>query len=87
MQIRADSRTVDEGNGVLLGDLLHSMTTENGGITLGGTNGEVEIFISDADSTLFNFNKACYDLEVEFSNTDVRRLVRGKFQAFDEKTI
>lgn len=67
--------------------ILHEMTTEDGGITLGGVNGTVEMFISDTASTLFTFRRAVYGLEIIFPiSSDVRRLLRGTFTFFDETT-
>ena len=83
MQIRADGSNPDFPDGTL----LHEMTTENGGITLGDVTGEIELFISDADSTAFIWNFGLYDLEIIMSNSDVRRLTRGKIKAFDEETV
>lgn len=67
-------------------DFLHEMTTENGGITLGGVAGTIELFINDAASTTFAWKKGTYGLEIEFLNGDVRRLLRGSFVAHDETT-
>lgn len=66
--------------------VLHEMTTENGGITLGGADGTVEMYISDSDSSAWSFYNGSYDLEIIFPNTDVRRLCRGKVTVFDEVT-
>lgn len=67
-------------------DVLHELTTENGGITLGDATGTIDLFISDEDSTAFTWKDAVYGLEITFVNTDVRRLLRGKIKAYDETT-
>lgn len=68
--------------------ILHSMTTENGGIAITGVEGKIALFISDTDSTLFDFDEAVYDLELIDSggSGDVRRLVEGQVTLFDEVT-
>ena len=68
------------------GVILHSLTTEDGGITLGGTNGTIELFISPVDSALFVFSSAVYDLEIVFSPTDVSRLLYGTVTVSPEVT-
>jgi len=67
-------------------EILHELTTENGGITLGGVTGEIYLFVSDTDSTAWEWNSGVYGLEIQFPNTDVRRLCRGTIKAFDETT-
>jgi hypothetical protein len=55
MQIRSD---VDSDT------VIHSLTTENGGITLGGANGTIALVIPAADTDGFTFDTAVYDLEL-----------------------
>lgn len=45
--------------------LYHDATTENGGITLGGTAGTVDLLITDEDTALLTFKSGVYDLEIE----------------------
>lgn len=68
--------------------VLHSMTTENGGISIDGPTGTIQLFISDTDTTAFDFDEAVYDLElIDTGDTgDVRRLVEGDVELFDEVT-
>ena len=66
--------------------ILHEMTTENGGIELGGALGTVDLLIIDIDSTAFNWKKAAYSLEVVMANTDIVTLIRGTVVAYDETT-
>ena len=73
--------------------LLHTMTTENGGISLEpvayspNETGVIEVYISAADLAAFNWaSTAVYDLDLFLVNGDVRKLVRGDFKLFDEVT-
>ncbi len=79
MQIRAD---VD---GTII---LHELTTSNGGISVGGADGKVSLLILDTASTAFTWNDAVYDLElIDTPGTgDVRRLLYGDVEAFNEAT-
>lgn len=45
-------------------EVLASLTTENGGITLGGAAGTIELYLSDEATALLTFVKAVYDLEL-----------------------
>jgi hypothetical protein len=56
---------------------LVSLTTENGGITLGGVAGTIQLFIDPTDTADFTWTTGVYDLEIAFSATDVRRLLYG----------
>ena len=69
-------------------EILHELTTENGGILIDGANGKISLFISDTDSTAFDWEEAVYGLElIDTQNTnDVRRLTYGVLSAFDEVT-
>jgi hypothetical protein len=62
--------------------VLVSITTASGGIVLGGQTGEID-FVLSATLTSTLPAKAItyelqYDLEVEFTSGDVRRVVEGK---------
>lgn len=57
--------------------VLHELTTENGGLTLGGSAGTITVQISATDTAAFDFEQAVYDLEVEAANGGVTRLLRG----------
>ena len=56
--------------------ILVSLTTENGGITLGGSEGTIVIQISAVDSALLDFDSGIHDLElVQVEN--VTRIIEG----------
>lgn len=46
------------------GTLLHSLTTENGGIALDDTNHTITLTISAADTAAFTWTRGVYDLEL-----------------------
>ena len=66
---------------------LVEATTEDGGITLGGTDGTVTIYIPDTETDNLvvkagpkagePLKQAVYDLEVVLANTDVERVIEG----------
>lgn len=62
------------------------LTTENGGIALGGTEGTVTLYVSDSDTSALDWVAAVYDLEIEFTNGDVRRLLYGAVTVSKEVT-
>lgn len=69
MQIREDVGSLN---------ILHEMTTENGGLALGGVAGTVSLYISDVNTAGFQFIKGVYDIEiVQVPLSRVRRLVQG----------
>ena len=67
-------------------DVLHSMTTENGGITLGDLFGTIELTIPAATSSLFAFRSAVYDLELIAPGGAVTRLMEGEVTVSPEVT-
>ncbi len=77
MQIRSE---------VAASDFLYELTTENGGITLGGTTGTIDLYISDSDTSSFDWVVGVYDLEIEFTNLDVRRILSGQVIVSPEVT-
>lgn len=56
---------------------LIELTDVNGGIVITGASGEIDLFIDDADTSTFVFQKGVYDLELEAPGGDVTRLVEG----------
>ena len=66
--------------------VLLSLTTENGGITLGGVAGTVELFVSDDASTAFTWLSGVWDLEIEHPGGEVTRLAYGTVSVSPEVT-
>lgn len=67
--------------------VLYSLTTENGGITLGGVAGTIDLFISDEDTAAMTFRSGVYDLEIEaVPNGDVIRIIEGQVRLSPEVT-
>jgi hypothetical protein len=66
--------------------VIHEMTTENGGITLGGAAGTYELYISDEDSAEFTFDAAVYDVELLAPNGDTIRRQYGRVKLDKEVT-
>jgi hypothetical protein len=62
-----------------------SLNTENGGITLGGVDGTINLYISDTSTSLFIAKDYFYDLEL-ISSSNVYRLIEGKFLVTPEVT-
>lgn len=56
---------------------VHIMTTEDGGITLGGANGTITLSISATATAAFTFDTAMYDLEL-INGTVVTAVISGK---------
>ena len=67
------------------GDLLETLTTENGGITLGGAAGTIDLLISATATALID-NNGIYDLELITGST-VTRLVKGSVTLDREVTV
>jgi len=66
-------------------EIIHELTTENGGIILGG-GGAFVIYISDSVTETFNFTTAVYDLEFQMLDGDVIRLLEGAVTLSKEVT-
>jgi hypothetical protein len=66
--------------------ILVTLTTENGGIILGGAAGTIELFIDPVATAAITWTAGVYDLEVVFSLTDVRRLLYGVVAVSPEVT-
>lgn len=77
MQIRA---TLEDAT------VLVSLTTENGGITLGATAGTIALLITAAATTLLTFSNAVYDLEIISAGGIVTRLLSGNIILSKEVT-
>ena len=66
--------------------VLVNLTTENGGIVLGGVLGTVRRVMSAEDTASLTFKSGVYDLEIEFSEGTVRRLLSGSVSVSPEVT-
>jgi len=65
-----------------------SLTTENGGITIGGPQGKLTLYVSATAMSQIPAGAYYYDLEVQFTNpeADVVRLLEGTFVVSREVT-
>ena len=67
-------------------ETLFSGTTENGIISLGGSNGTITINIPATTTDDFSFRNAVYDLELQSSGGIVTRLLEGAVELSREVT-
>ena len=69
-------------------DTVLELTTENGGITLHSTNGNITLFVSDDDMAEIPEDKYIYDLELIAPSSDlyVYKLLTGNFVVRAEVT-
>lgn len=65
---------------------LLELTTENGGITLGGTAGTIAIVVAASATAGQAWREGVYDLEIVFGGGDVRRLLSGAVTLSPEVT-
>lgn len=65
---------------------LLELTSENGGITLGGALGTVALRVEADDTAAFTWSSGVYDLEIEFVGGTVRRLLAGTVTVSPEVT-
>lgn len=65
---------------------LLSLTTENDGIALGGTDGTVDLFVSDEDTAGITWGDGVFDLEIEHPSGEVTRLAEGSVSVSPEVT-
>ena len=77
MQIRASVRNPE---------ILVSLTTENGGIALGGTAGTVDLLLTAAQTAAIAARAGAYDLELVDSGGAVTRLLYGAVEISPEVT-
>jgi hypothetical protein len=66
--------------------VLLNITTENGGITLGGRAGTIDLYVSDEVTAGFIVGPHVYDLELINTTGEVTRLIEGKFSVTPEVT-
>jgi hypothetical protein len=57
--------------------VLVDLTTENGGITLGGVDGTIDLFVSATATAAYAWESGVHDLEIEHPNGDVTALAYG----------
>lgn len=57
--------------------IIASLTTENGGITLGGEDGTITLTMSAATTTAITADSGLYDLELVNGGSAVTRLLEG----------
>jgi hypothetical protein len=62
-----------------------TITTENGGISLGGEEGTIDLYVSDSNTSSIVPKNYVYDLEL-ISSSNVYRLIEGKFIVTPEVT-
>ena len=63
-----------------------NLTTENGGITLGGSAGTITLNISATASAALEYGSYIYDLEVISSGGAVTKIVKGNIEVIREVT-
>lgn len=67
-------------------EVLLTLTTENGGIALGGTAGTIELLIDADDTAALTWAAGVYDLEIVYPGGQVRRLMYGSVSVSPEVT-
>ncbi len=66
--------------------VLHELTTENGGIALGGAAGTITLYISDTATALMAWATGVWDIEIITAAGDVTRLLYGPVTVSPEVT-
>ena len=66
--------------------VLLSLTTENGGLTLGGAAGTVDLYVSDEDAGAITWDAGVWDLEIVHPSGEVTRLAQGSIAVSLEVT-
>jgi hypothetical protein len=66
--------------------VLKELTTANGGITLGGAAGTIDLFISATDTAGFAWESGVYDIELIQPNGEVQRKIEGAVVVSPEVT-
>jgi hypothetical protein len=56
------------------------------GLTIGGSAGTIDIYISDSDTSEIPAGNHVYDLEIISPSSDVDRLIEGRFSVTPEVT-
>ena len=65
---------------------LLTLTTENGGIVLGGTGGQVTLNITAAQTDQLTGSVAVYSVRIIFTDGTVKRLVAGAVRISPDAT-
>ncbi len=66
--------------------IVKTLTTENGGITIDGVAGRVDILLKPSDTDDLGAQDYVYDLELESEEGDVTKIVSGKLSVRAEIT-
>lgn len=66
--------------------VLLSLTTENGGITLGGATGTIDLLSADDETAAITWDGGVWDLEIVHPGGDVTRLAQGSISVSPEVT-
>ncbi len=66
--------------------VLVELTTENGGITLGGVTGTIDLYISATATAAYTWENGVFDIEMVTSPDEVIRLVEGSVSVSPEVT-
>ena len=80
MQVRAEVESTE---------VLLELTTENGGITLGGTAGTIDFYVGATATAAFTWTSVVFDLEIVHPGSlpdDVTRLAQGTVSVSPEVT-
>lgn len=66
--------------------VIAEATTENGKITFSLIENRIYIKIPASETAMFDFDKAVYDVEIEFPNQDRFRIIQGQLSLSLEVT-
>ena len=77
MQVRAEVES---------DDVLLSLTNANGGISLGGATGVIDLYVSDEDTGAIDWDGGVWDLEIVHPGGEVTRLAQGSVSVSPEVT-
>ena len=67
-------------------DVLLELTTDNGRIELGTTDGAITLKLTAAETAALAWQRGVYDLEIVHSDASVRRLLEGSIKVKPEVT-
>lgn len=66
--------------------VIADLTTENGGISINGSEGRISIYITDEETATYAFTSARYDLEIVSAGGEVVRVFKGSVKLDPEVT-